>query len=134
VIDEKKKIILNRIKCLHCDDIISSYHVHDYKECSCGKVSVDGGTEYLKRGFHEPTDYEDMSLNEDSPFEVIRENLHWGTLGKDGKSPMWITISKMANFHLNAILRNENQGAKWIRKYFIQELEYRKTNEIFVED
>ena len=58
-------IISNKIKCKHCDDIIESTHVHDFKTCKCGTVSVDGGHEYLKRSFqsNDPNDdFEDLSL------------------------------------------------------------------------
>lgn len=62
-----KKIKTNKIKCKHCGDIIESIHVWDYKACSCKTVSVDGGKEYLKRGFkHSPQeDYEDLSEMEE---------------------------------------------------------------------
>ena len=43
------KIIKNCIRCKHCGDIIESKSVHDFKSCSCGKVSIDGGKSYLKR-------------------------------------------------------------------------------------
>ena len=42
------KIKRNRIKCNHCGDIIESEYVHDFKSCSCGKVSVDGGDDYTE--------------------------------------------------------------------------------------
>ena len=45
------KIIVNKIKCNHCEDIIESTHRHDFKWCKCGKVAVDGGKDYLKRCF-----------------------------------------------------------------------------------
>lgn len=45
------KIITNKIQCKHCGDIIESTRVHDYKKCKCGKVSVDGGKEYMSRNF-----------------------------------------------------------------------------------
>lgn len=44
-----KKIVKNIAQCVNCDDIIESNHVHDYKKCKCGLISVDGGNEYLKR-------------------------------------------------------------------------------------
>lgn len=44
------KIIRNAIQCTKCGDIIESTHVHDYKTCSCGSVSIDGGLLYLRRG------------------------------------------------------------------------------------
>ena len=44
-------IVKNSIKCNHCDDVIESVHVHDFKYCKCGTVAVDGGKDYLKRAF-----------------------------------------------------------------------------------
>ena len=57
-----QKIISNKIRCNYCDDIIESFSRHDFKFCSCGKVAVDGGKDYLRRCFTvSPTDYEDLS-------------------------------------------------------------------------
>ena len=47
-----KKIKHNKIMCNVCKDIIESSHVHEYRRCKCGKCSVDGGNEYLKRSGH----------------------------------------------------------------------------------
>ena len=44
-----EKILVNKIQCKKCKDIIESKHVHDFKWCSCGAVAVDGGLEYLRR-------------------------------------------------------------------------------------
>ncbi|MDO4553915.1 MAG: hypothetical protein Q4B70_02065 [Lachnospiraceae bacterium] len=61
-----KRIIKNRIKCNHCNDIIESTYRHDYVTCSCGRCSVDGGLDYLRRGFVDsPDDYTEMSEYED---------------------------------------------------------------------
>lgn len=59
----KNMIILrNAIKCNHCGDVIESYSVHDFKYCSCETVFVDGGHEYLRRGFkNSPEDFTDLS-------------------------------------------------------------------------
>lgn len=54
-------IIHNRIRCLKCGDVIESYSIHDFRKCSCGRCSVDGGHEYLRRGFKKPDDYEELS-------------------------------------------------------------------------
>lgn len=60
------KIKKNSIKCNHCGDILVSTHVHDYKRCKCGTVSVDGGNEYLRRGYKNSTDdYTDLSEYEE---------------------------------------------------------------------
>lgn len=44
-----EKIIRNAAGCLLCGDVIESETVHDFKSCSCGNLSVDGGLEYSKR-------------------------------------------------------------------------------------
>ena len=55
---------LNGAKCLKCGDIVQSEHRHDCKYCSCGNISVDGGSWYLRRGGKAVDDmsYEDMSV------------------------------------------------------------------------
>ncbi len=63
-----QKIKVNKAKCLFCGDIIESTHVHDYKTCKCGKISVDGGTYYLKRGFPAGYKYEEC-IEELSEYE-----------------------------------------------------------------
>lgn len=42
-------IIANKAKCSICGDIIQSLHRHDFRSCSCGEISVDGGHSYLRR-------------------------------------------------------------------------------------
>jgi hypothetical protein len=39
------------IMCKHCGDTLYSNFRHDYKVCKCGKVSVDGGSDYLRMGY-----------------------------------------------------------------------------------
>ena len=58
-----RKIIRNAIQCKHCGDIIESTYPHDFKTCSCGRCSVDGGLDYLRRGFMHSNgeDYTDLS-------------------------------------------------------------------------
>lgn len=58
-----KEIIRNAIRCNHCGDEIESTHRHDYCECKCGKVAVDGGKDYLRRTFvtHPDADYTELS-------------------------------------------------------------------------
>lgn len=43
------KIILNKIRCKKCNDIIESKTVNDFKKCKCGAIAIDGGKQYLKR-------------------------------------------------------------------------------------
>ena len=60
-----QKILVNKIRCKKCGDVIESYSVHDFKYCKCGSVAVDGGHDYLRRvGYME--DWEDLSLCKES--------------------------------------------------------------------
>ena len=64
----KPKIKRNIIQCKSCNDIIESTHVHNYKRCKCGKVAVDGGTEYIKISYPGGNPYDwfiDLSEYED---------------------------------------------------------------------
>jgi hypothetical protein len=44
-------LIKNAAKCRLCGDVIESKSVHDFVSCSCGEIFVDGGLDYLRRGF-----------------------------------------------------------------------------------
>ena len=57
----ERKILINKIKCTHCGEILESKFRHDFKVCACGTVMIDGGLDYLKRGFTIPSDYMEMS-------------------------------------------------------------------------
>ncbi len=60
-------IIKNCIKCRFCGDVIESISRHDYKSCSCGRVAIDGGHDYLRRCCTESSDdFEELS--------VVKEN------------------------------------------------------------
>lgn len=49
----------NIIKCLNCGDIIESKSTHDFVTCKCGKCSIDGGLDYLRRCGNS---FDDLSL------------------------------------------------------------------------
>ena len=48
----KPKYYGARVKCLRCDTIIESKHVHDFVSCKCEDrhkgISIDGGGEYCR--------------------------------------------------------------------------------------
>jgi hypothetical protein len=134
-----RKIILNRIKTPD-GTILTSRHVHDFVchvDTNGKRYCVDGGRDYLKRSF-ETDDYEDLSIYSDAPFEVIRENFYRGGHGKGGNEPLkWTPMNKMSDEWLaNCIIYNEKggQGESLANKLYKQELEYRKNNNIKIED
>ena len=42
-------IFINGAVCLKCGEFIRSKNRHDYRECKCGNLAVDGGSWYAKR-------------------------------------------------------------------------------------
>ena len=60
-----KKLKRNRAKCHLCDDIIESKSVHDFVECRCGSIFVDGGLEYQRAGAADFCLFEDLSEYEE---------------------------------------------------------------------
>lgn len=53
----------NVIHCKDCDDKIYSCMRHDFHPCSCGKVSIDGGIDYLRTGWEIGASYELLTLD-----------------------------------------------------------------------
>ena len=54
-------IIRNAVQCKNCGAVIESVSVHDFKTCSCGACSVDGGHSYLRRCAKLVDDFIDLS-------------------------------------------------------------------------
>lgn len=42
-------ILRNSARCLQCGDEVESTHRHDFRTCTCGKLGVDGGHDYIRR-------------------------------------------------------------------------------------
>lgn len=49
----------NAAECGVCGEYIRSNNRHDYRECKCGNVAVDGGSWYARRNF-KTTNYRDI--------------------------------------------------------------------------
>ncbi len=50
----------NAARCLDCGDVLVSRFRHDYKECSCGNLMVDGGNDYCRRGWKQESRIEEI--------------------------------------------------------------------------
>lgn len=59
------KIIRNAIRCTRCGSVIESEHVHDLKWCACNSCAVDGGKNYLRRGWRGEKCFEELSVTEE---------------------------------------------------------------------
>ena len=65
------EILKNIIRCNNCGDVIESTYRHDYVKCSCGRVAVDGGRDYLRRSFtNNPDDYTELSIFKEKRHEL----------------------------------------------------------------
>ena len=64
-----KKILVNKARCKLCGDVVESKHRHDFRSCSCGAMSVDGGREYIRRAWSGERSYydtvEDLNVYEE---------------------------------------------------------------------
>lgn len=58
------RIVRNSAICGGCGDHIESKHRHDFVSCTCGALFVDGGKDYLRRGFDPGVSYQDTSISE----------------------------------------------------------------------
>ena len=59
-----EKIIVNKIRCKKCGDIIESRSQHQFVVCKCGTVGVDGGHAHLSR-MGKLEDFEELSIVEE---------------------------------------------------------------------
>lgn len=61
------RILVNKIQCKRCGDIVESKRAHDMVWCRCGQCAADGGRSCLKRGYR--TNRPDEAFTELSEFE-----------------------------------------------------------------
>jgi len=77
----REKITQQGVRCVHCKDEIYSCNRHDYRTCKCGKVSIDGGADYVKLCFEKITDYESIERDAwkvtPTKEEVMEKMLKW---------------------------------------------------------
>jgi two-component sensor histidine kinase len=136
--NELKQIILNRVQCRECGEVLTSYNRHDYKTCGCtNETMIDGGTDYQRYGGLN-LDLVDTSstiyLSDDHMMN--RSAAHWGNRGKDGRSPLsYKSIADMSNKHIiNIILDMEGKIIPWMEEIMKKEIEHRITNNIMIDD
>jgi hypothetical protein len=135
---ETKRIIINQIRTPD-GTILRSMHRHDYvtyTDKNGLEYMVDGGTDYLRRNIQETAPHEELTIYEDAPFEVIRENYCRGGRGKDGTEPLtWVPMHQMNDNWLAAcIVYNEERGMgdSFANKMYRKEQDYRKEHGITI--
>lgn len=58
----------NRAKCKVCEDVLESFHRHDYVTCKCGQISIDGGLDYFKAS---AIDFDNFLRLDDNDNEIV---------------------------------------------------------------
>lgn len=122
------KIIRNRIRTPD-GTVLESRHRHDYvsyTDANGETYMVDGGTSYLRRSINnEP--YEDLTVTLADAHDVVRENLLWGSYGKDGDQPLkLVCLADMDTDHIQACLDNVANIVPSFRTAMETELKYRE--------
>ncbi len=133
-----EQIILNRVQCRECGEVLTSYHRHDYKTCGCtNETMVDGGNEYQRYGGLN-LDLVDISLTVylSDDHEMNRSAAHWGNRGKDGLQPLsYKSVAEMSNDHIDNILKDmKGRIAPWMENILMNEFGHRITNNITIDD
>jgi len=122
-----KRLVLNRIKTPD-GTLLTSYHQHDYVtyvDDNGLEYMVDGGSFYARRNVHDDFPYEELSIYECAPFEIIRKVLSWGTRGQKVDKPLiWIVLEDMETDHIEKCLEIPNID-KMYKDFFEKELKYR---------
>jgi len=54
--------VRHAVLCRKCLETIESKHIHDFKECSCGSVGIDGGISDGNRILGDPSDIDNRSM------------------------------------------------------------------------
>lgn len=121
-----KQIVYNSVKCLECNKVLVSRHVHDYITCGCpNDAMVDGGNEYERYGAIDMDKIETKYVYADDDYELVRQHAMRGSRGKDGKQPLtWIAIADIDDGYLEAILAYG--GADWHLDIIRKEIKYRQ--------
>lgn len=57
-----RRLVRNSALCANCGDELESTHRHDWVQCRCGSIFIDGGHDYMRRGAKDPSDIIDTSV------------------------------------------------------------------------
>lgn len=73
---------INSIECPRCHDVIWSRADHDFRECSCGEVYIDGGFSYTRVGWKiEKPEMKEIDLDISKEECYVDWNKHIDKLG-----------------------------------------------------
>ena len=116
--------------------VIESRYRHDcvtHNDVNGKFYMVDGGLDYLRISAN--GDEVDLSVSLDQGILAAREAVSWGSYGKNGDEPLrQIKLCKMTNNHVKACLKTQLHMHPNIKLAMQQELDYRNTLGIVLEN
>lgn len=59
-----RKVLVNKVRCKKCRDIIESKHRHDFTLCKCKAIFIDGGIDFQRYGWGLDRPGEELPLDE----------------------------------------------------------------------
>jgi hypothetical protein len=111
----------------------SRYDYKEYVDANGKTYMVDGGLDYIRRSAN--GDEFDASVYLDDEYALVREQVTWGTYGKNGDQPLrWVPVSEMSNDHIQAVLDTQNHMHPNLREVLMMERQYRIENLIEIRD
>jgi len=124
-------ILVNKIKCLSCGEVLISIHRQDFQQCNCeNKTHADGGIDYLKRGGKDLSLIEEQSVYDTDSIEKIREAVVRGSVGKRGNEKLtYVLLKDIDDEWLENIITYEetHRPQNPFIDIYKREQEYRKT-------
>ena len=128
----EKRLIHNAIRTPD-GTILVSYHRHDYKsyvDANNEIYVIDGGLEYVRTSVNS-VPAESLAVYDDAPFEVIREYLHRGGRGEDGKQELkYVALKDINDDWLENLIKYEEERRpnNIYLKFYKQEKEWRQSH------
>ncbi len=65
------KLSKNSAKCRLCGDVLVSEHRHDFRQCECGEIFIDGGLDYVRWGAKDLKNIIDLCEYEDNDKDAV---------------------------------------------------------------
>jgi len=131
-------LLLNSSKCTVCKTTLQSLHRHDFVGCQCPedtRLFIDGGNDY-KRIVGAISQAFSMDVYSNERHGLIRESLHRGGYGKDGKQPhTWTLMMDMSDEYLDNLIKYMEEVDNYNNPYYsmyLAEKQYRKDYNISV--
>ena len=100
----------NAAKCLNCGEIIKSKHRHDWVQCYCTTIFIDGGSDYIRFG-GDTNQIELLTISEnDEKNDKYYSKFIWGVRENPKENKVTYKLIKDLELsHLNAILETQLQ-------------------------